>query len=259
MINDVPFLSEPDAKHSRDKVFVSSMNDGSLPWQDEDICFNWVAADFPFPHTHTNWELHIQLRGTLSHSANGFVHHLHPGDVCLIRPNDMHTLSRVDSGEILLVAFAISNDYLQAVTKTIYDGLYEELENAKNPPTFTLDKYTLDTFVAQMSSVQRYITEQKEHKRHNVIKTKLFFQELFLHFIQNWIGHRNSFPLWLESLLRDLNNSDNMFLLAPEEIAALTPYSSSRMSTIFKQFVGEPLSQYLNKLKMAYAANLLGS
>ncbi len=258
MINiEIPFLSNPFNGYPSQKTFVSTMDDGSVTWKNADICFNWVAADFPYPHTHTNWELHVQLRGTLSHRVNKTVQHLHVGDVCLIRPSDRHSFSRTDGGEVLLLAFSINNDYFRSLTETIYKGLYEELESATNPPVLTASKYVLESFLVKMSGVQRFVTEQKEQLERNIVKTKLYFQEFFLHFLGNWMEDKGSFPIWLESLLRELSLNEKSLTLSPEELAARTPYSYSRMAAIFKQYVGESPAQYMGKLKMTYAANLL--
>jgi AraC-like DNA-binding protein len=68
----------------------------------------------------------------------------------------------------------------------------------------------------------------------------------------------SSWPQWLLDFLDKLS-SPNVFNLPLSHIYSLSSYSQTRLNTLFKQYTGTSLIQYITKQKIHYACNLLNS
>lgn len=227
--------------------------DNAISWKGADIGYNWLNTDFPFRHEHNHWELFIVTQGSLSHYLNGRSYVMKKYDAWLIRPNDVHSMERINEKPLNHLSFLIRPEYFEKVCGVIYEDLYEKLLNADYPLSFQVSDPEIETIKIKLNAIKRFIPEEAEH---NIRKTKIVFLSIFALFVENFEQKTSPFPPWLDTLLGKLNESkfDELTL---KELANETPYSYSRMSVLFKQYLGMPLVKYVNNIKLAKAANVL--
>lgn len=227
--------------------------DNAISWKGADIGFNWLNTDFPFKHDHNHWELFIVTKGSLAHHLNGRTYVMKKYDAWLIRPNDVHYMKRIDEKPLNHLSFLIRSEYFEKVCRAVYDGLYKELLDSEHLLSFKVSDADIENIKIKLNSIKRFIPEEEKI---NIKKTKVVFLGVFGLFVEKMEQKTSPFPQWLDSLLGNLNEG-KFDELSLKDLAKETPYSYSRMSVLFKQYLGMPLVKYLNNIKLAKAANIL--
>lgn len=230
------------------KVVKASIST-SCPYPNLKAAFNWLNVDFPYLHTHDHWEIFVILRGTLQHTINDYQENCSRGYACLIRPTDSHCLTYVkDDTDVECINFTFSSEYA-----TAFFDLYKQEFNTlptSSPLHFFLDNNILEIITKQALLAQSTPTETYEKL------SLLIVHQLLLHLFSQKTRLGNNYPEWLNEFLHLLYNSE-CFQKSTKELAAMTPYSYSHLSRIFKQYLGKTLVEYLTELKMTYAKRLL--
>lgn len=232
--------------HSIDTVFQDP---------NSNVDFHWYNGS-SYKHLHSDYyELIVIIDGEFSHSYLDKKHLLTRGDVVLIKPNYYH-LQTSNQQKSLLANFSISIDAFNSLTKEFNEIAYQHLiENSGEPVKLTPSE--LD-FVVDLLN--------KHHHCEPYDKKSIdFFHISILHLLLSLMNLQYSkldnkkekrFPDWLNLFLEKLD-SPEVFCLPISEIYALSIYSQSRLTHLFTQYVGIPPVQYITKLKIDHAKNLL--
>ena len=222
----------------------------SSPFRNADIAFNWLNRDYPIYHEHSHWELFVIMSGEICHNINGKEELLKKGDVCLIRPVDKHSLKlkRKQKDNYQHINFMFSDEFARKILG-VYD-CYEEVLNEKESIHFALDASDISmiydkTLLAQNLSQQKYEKSTKANVSRILVK---FFEQRTL--------FDSEYPEWLNEFMIYINNPD-VFGKSTRDLAKYTPYSYSRLTTLFKQYVGVTIVDYVNEKRMIYAKRLL--
>lgn len=222
----------------------------SSPFRNADIAFNWLNRDYPIYHEHSHWELFVIMSGEICHNINGKEELLKKGDVCLIRPVDKHSLKlkRKQKDNYQHINFMFSDEFARKILG-VYD-CYEEVLNEKESIHFALDAYDISmiydkTLLAQNLSQQKY-----------EMSTKAIVSRILVKFFEQRTLFDSEYPEWLNEFMIYINNPD-VFGKSTRDLAKYTPYSYSRLTTLFKQYVGVTIVDYVNEKRMIYAKRLL--
>jgi AraC family cel operon transcriptional repressor len=221
----------------------------SSPYPQARASFNWLNVDFPYPHTHTHWELLIIIKGKLKHSINGYQEIASKGYACLIRPSDYHQLEYVENEkDTQHINFTFSKETAQALLNC-YKNFPLNLQGDA-PLHFFIENAFIDSVIKQALIAQSATKEVYE--QHSIL---LVHQLITILFSQN-LNANVAYPAWLNDFLYFLH-SPECFNLSANELAKHTPYSYSRLSRIFKQYLGKTLVEHVNELKIVYAKRVL--
>lgn len=222
----------------------------SSPFRNADIAFNWLNRDYPIYHEHSHWELFVIMSGEICHNINGKEELLKKGDVCLIRPVDKHSLKlkRKQKDNYQHINFMFSDEFARKILG-VYD-CYEEVLNEKESIHFALDASDISmiydkTLLAQNLSQQKY-----------EMSTKAIVSRILVKFFEQRTLFDSEYPEWLNEFMIYINNPD-VFGKSTRDLAKYTPYSYSRLTTLFKQYVGVTIVDYVNEKRMIYAKRLL--
>lgn len=219
------------------------------PFKDISVGFNWVNTEYPIYHDHTHWELLIIMHGQICHNINGVESVLEKGDVCLIRPKDRHSLYFQKGQEKCQQMNLFFSDEFAKQFFQIY-GCYDKLLHEKKDICFQLDNIDISGLYDNALLAQNLSEELYE------MSSKLMLSEVMLKYLKKNILNNHEFPAWLNEFIVYINNPVN-FEQPIKELAKSTPYSYSRLATLFKQYVGETLIDYINEKKMRYARRML--
>lgn len=223
----------------------------SSPFKDVSVAFNWLNRDYPIYHEHTHWELLVVMTGEISHNINGTERMLKRGEACLIRPTDQHSLTlkgKQKKKQYQQVNFTFSDAFARKLLN-IYDG-YEKVLRSSEPVTFSLEDSELSMIYDKALLAQNLPKEDYE------MSTKVIISRAVATYFEQRILFDTAYPDWLNEFIKYINNPI-AFDKSTQELATHTPYSYSRLSTLFKQYVGMTIVDYMNGKKMVYAKRLL--
>lgn len=223
----------------------------SSPFSSVEAAFNWVNTEYPIEHSHTHWELLLIVRGRIKHTLNGISKVMAEGDACLIRPDDVHKLTYVQQGD--------DKDY-QSITYVFTAAMfskiiapYSDIIDIKRSDAnfaFCIDSDLLKQIIDKSFSAQ--LLGRKKYQNASVI----IITTLLLVLFQKNITSEQLYPEWLNDFINYLN-SPYRFGVPISKLATHTPYSYSRLTTLFKEYTGKSLLTYMNDLKLVYAKKLL--
>ncbi len=242
---DKELIGRPTNKFTSKYVIVS-------PLPTEEVSFNWLNVDFPFWHDHDHWEIYVVTQGTLTHSVNNEEYVMSSGDACLIRPNDTHKISYSKHNTTgHHIAFLITNSFMEKLLSTLNNEMTDEIKNTKTSLRFRAKNFPIAKIIETtlMLSVAGLSTKEK------TLKTKLIIDALFSDFLLQTFVKTNMFPQWLSDFLLILN--DPNLKLSATELAKHTPYSYSRLSRVFKEYMESTIVDYIKNVKFKHACNLL--
>lgn len=224
----------------------------SSPTPKEEVSFNWLNIDFPFWHDHDHWEIYIVTQGTLTHSINNVEYTMSAGDACLIRPSDLHKISyskNNNSGHHIV--FLFTNSYAKKIFSTLNSDTINEIVNNTTPLQFRAKNFPLSQLIDTTLTLSVAGLSAKE----KTFKTKLIIDALFSDFLLQYFVKTSIFPQWLSDFLLILNNPK--LKESTVELAKYTPYSYSRLSRIFKEYMETTIIDYIKNVKYKHACNLL--
>ena len=210
--------------------------------------FNWRNVSFPYLHTHTHWEILIMLSGKAQHTINKLTHTITKGYACLIRPTDSHKICFLDKGKNEAITFVFSNEIAEQILLS-YSTIFD-LDLSEKTLEFSLNDNTLEAIVSKTLTAQ--FQPKEIYEKYCV----LIINRIINAFIEKKLNTIEAYPEWLNNFLLFIKNPDVLRLPLPE-IASHSPYSYSRLSTLFKQYTGKTIINYLKELKLLRAKELL--
>lgn len=238
-------------KYIEDIILVKrSTMELTSPFKDISVGLNMIQKEYPQYHDHTHWEVLVVMQGKICHNINGRECVLEKGDACLIRPTDKHSLffPKGENRGYQQANIYFTIDFAKQLLGTF--GCYESLLQEKEGIRFQLDSLDISALYDDILMAQNLSKDMYE------MSSKLILSGILLKYLKRNIWYNPEFPKWLNEFIVYINNPIN-FDKPVKELVASTPYSYSRLTTLFKQYVGETLVDYLSEKKMRYVKRLL--
>lgn len=238
---------------------VSVVNAGSLsdyrlcsPFPDAECAFNWLCCPYPYEHTHNYYEVNVVTAGEYLHCINGKTYAMREGDACFVRPHDSHMILASPSEAVAKhVNLLITSDYAERILNSYMPDLSSVLSAEKSELAFRLTANEISKLISTCLALQSsHVTYDNK-----VFHSKIMVERVLNLFLETRYPLLSSYPKWFSDLLLLL--SDPRIRLSIDEIAATTPYSASRLSRIFKDLMGVSVIDYVRRIKLNYAAELL--
>ena len=91
----------------------------------------WTHA-FPVSHNHTFHEITFVCSGTIANVLDGKEHVMKKYDACLVKPHNVHIQVPEHSQNPEFHNIMINSAYLKRLCDDIYDGAFDEIENAND-------------------------------------------------------------------------------------------------------------------------------
>lgn len=247
-----PFIGDlTETEDNRVSSFVRTS-----PWKNARTAFIWTNFEYPLYHSHTDWELQIVLNDKIVQCLNGTETVLSAGTACLVGPNDQHALfypNRIKN-QYQGLSFIATDGYMKEVLGALSPTLYERFLNSTQARMIALSNSFLEELTNTCLEIQGTNNQSTPHAEE---QCNILFQSLLLQFLTQRQASV-SIPNELTSFIRNLNNPQ----LAPEEMKELQaqlPYSYSNLTRLFKKYMGCTITQYVNKVKLQYAKELLAT
>lgn len=233
-----------------------------------------IYGDFPFTlkihhlevsvpaHVHHFIEFTYVIEGSGKELINGVEKELTPGTFTLVFPHQVHELDIREGEELKLYVGAIGLKAFFGAGESLL-ALHSLLKGAEGDSNTT---YHLDPSTAERIHLllQDMFEEMQEHKPWSRMIYLAKLTELFVWFDRYRISHLHEGAHTGEDHLRRgmwevvyyvyQNFKEEITL---EFLAHKYNYSSSYISTAFKQMVGENYYSFLERIRVAHACNLL--
>jgi AraC family cel operon transcriptional repressor len=208
-----------------------------------------------FPHYHDFFEIFLITKGKALHKINGRDEILEEGMLVFIRPNDIHYYERIEneSCELINVAFPA------ATIRQLFDYFGEgfkasRLLNLKNPPTLKLSSIEKDIIISRFNKLNTLSRGKKIMIR---TELRILLAEIFSkYFAEEKHEEKEDVPSWLSKARSEMKKKEN-FIAGINRMYELTARSPEHLSRSLKKYYGETPTDFINKLRLNYAANLL--
>lgn len=206
-------------------------------------------------HLHNYYEYFLVTEGRLVHRVNNCRQVLSRGDLVLIRPNDYHSYDQHngESFSVLNISFRVSHFMAacQYLGGTIEQQLFEPLQ----PPTINILPYADCTLERDHNSLNFFVGSKEElatRMRYLLVETIYTFSRYYRP-VQG-----REYDVWLHRIMEQMSSQENIEEGIPAMLR-ITGISHSHLCRLMKQQFDMTPNQYITKLRMTYAANLLAN
>lgn len=217
-----------------------------------------IATTSPL-HCHDFYEIFFITAGRCRHWVNHQESILATGQMVLIRPDDAHCYyflpqrpGPIDSS-FYNVNFT-SSLLRQTIAYLACGSLWEELIKAPFPACVTVTGPQLDFLSGQADCLRR--CRDTDPGRAKLAAKTFLACALSLFFSQQPPSAAQSAPLWFDSLLIQMQQPEN-FCAGIERMQRLAGVSRGHLNRIFRSRLQVSPLQYLNRLRLGYAHELL--
>lgn len=219
--------------------------------------FNSLYGDW---HTHNYWEIFIVTEGMLLQHINDQEIIMKKGDMCIVRPEDVHVFFEIGGQEAQHLNIMLTTEKMEIFANFIGEDFYYFLKTTGNLLCIHLSDYQYKNFANLKDSL--FLSDGDFNQ--DIIK---FFvlDALKLAYLESYRKtnqipppniQQHSYHPEIQKLITALNSLDNM-AFPLYEICKDIPFSQVHINRLFKQIMGITLNKYFIKVKIKTAAYLL--
>lgn len=205
-------------------------------------------------HCHEFFEIFLITLGKVIHCVNGHHQPLTAGSLVFTRPDDSHFFEKDGCEENQLINLAFPK-------KTI-DDMLDYLGRDFLPNSFLTTDIPP---VVLLSNTEREIVKLKfvnlttipySHKYQIKTELRILLIELFTRYFSICSYKKRDIPSWLEHLEYEMKKIENL-RTGLSALKKLSGKSPEYLCRVFKQYFHKTPTEFVNELRLNYAANLL--
>lgn len=221
-----------------------------------DLYFHIIPRTGTMLHSHDFMEILFVNSGGMSHRVNSERQHLTAGDICFLRPDDMHGFApdgEFDKVEVVMLDFELelalslseylgNDQFLQQMTAPVLPACFKLEPSATTSLYARLLKLNTPSNTVQASS----------------IKLKVLLAELYTKFFVDEVNllSESQVPEWFELLCTAMRKKENFIpgVKRMQEIAYRTP---GHICKAFQKYLRKTPTDFVNELRINHAAWML--
>lgn len=214
-------------------------------------------SDKFFPHNHNFFELFLVVKGTVEHWIKGEPQKLPEGSLIFIRPWDIHGFlyKNKNCRENIYINLSFTEETAQALfTYLSDDNIYNNVIHSPNPPSAFLSSYSKNRLISLLDDL--YTIDKNDIRLQNLRVKTILSDILTQYFTYPQKNVNSDIPNWLTDLTKKMENIDN-FTVGIDKMIELSGKSREHLSRSLKKYFGITATEYINSLRINYAANLL--
>lgn len=206
-------------------------------------------------HTHEFYEIFLTISGTIFHCVNGQLQTLKPGCLVFMRPNDAHCYIYSGEEDYNFINLAVSCELIEKM-----------IEYMDNTFDFTQLLHSELPIVTRLSREETMKLQNKLNVFNLIdgndisalkMKIKVILPEIFCdHFIGQKPERKDELPIWLSEACEKMKRPEN-FAVGIKRMVELSGKSQEHLSRMMKKHLNMTISQYINEIRINYAANLI--
>jgi len=209
------------------------------------------------PHSHDYYEIFLTISGTVTHKINGKTTKLPEGSLVFIRPDDIHgyLYETPQSTRTAYVNLTFTRETANSLFEYLSDSFpRESLLTSSMPPTVQLATTEKKQILSQISELNLVNWSDKKALK---LRMRAILADIFVRYFSDMPDKQQPrIPLWLSELMETMKNPDN-FIVGAERMIQLCTRSREHLMRCIKQYCGITISEYINELRLNYAANML--
>ncbi|TBL70309.1 helix-turn-helix domain-containing protein [Paenibacillus thalictri] len=204
-------------------------------------------------HTHDFYEFFITFGGAVIHYVNGQSQRLEEGSFVWIRPHDAHYYERIHTEcQILNVAF--SSEMFEALT--LYASTRETIQQFhSNDLPQVVHMHELDRQHLKLR-LEKLALSPVTIDGESMLQFKLILLEIWTKYQRHRLQVKSPLPQWLKALEETLQHKEH-FSAGIERLFELSGKNREYVSRSFRKHFGLTPTQWLNRIKLEYASNLI--
>lgn len=208
-------------------------------------------------HCHGQYEFILALTDNIAHRINGTMQVLSEGTLLFIRPDDEHEFISIPDKKQEFICFSYTQEafsrFLNYMAGTEFPT--EKLLNSPMPPMCRLSKYEKEHIYVKIQDLN-YVREEDKHRINT--KFRLLLCDIFSHFYDDSeLSYSDiALPDWLERTCAKMKMREN-FSLGIDKMIELSEKTAEHLSRSTKKYLGVTPSEYINNLRLNFAANQL--
>jgi len=212
-------------------------------------------GEITFPHNHDFFEIFLITKGKALHKINGKEEILDEGTMVFIRPDDTHYYERSGNENCELINIAFPSITIKQLFEYFGEGYQaKRLLSVKHPPALKLSLVEKEIIVSRFA---RLNTLSRGNKSKIKTELRILLAEIFSkYFAEDKQEGKEDVPAWLNKLRTEMKYKDN-FITGISRMYELASRSPEHLSRSLKKYYKETPTEFINKLRLNYAANLL--
>ena len=218
----------------------------------QEVSFNYLNRPYPSLHIHDYWEILLVVDSSLTHIVNDKTYTMKSGDVCLLRPYDIHCFTFEKENKTKTLTFLIKTEYMQKILSVYSNDLYARLLSFDGIFTNKISTEFLRAITPIILSMQSNMLDDATR----LFQTKIIINRIIDNFIFSYYSLKEQSPSWLNDFVMELNSPFISFENV-DALARKTPYSYSRLSRIFKKHTGRTIIEHITMSKLSFAKDEL--
>lgn len=205
-------------------------------------------------HTHDFYELTLVSKGQVAFFNNGADFVLSEGSLVIIRPGDIHRKTELHKNTHI-ISLGFAEEVLDNLFLFLGEGFDKEhLFRSEYSPTVTLSDYDIIYFKSKVDNIYHPF---KRGESIASTELRIILMELVTRFLP-LLRHPSvsRLPTWLQQAMDEMSRREN-FIEGVSALVRTTQKSHAYLCRVFKSRFGITPTQYVNKLRLGYATQLL--
>ena len=205
-------------------------------------------------HFHDYYEVFLVSDGCVYHTVNGIKTLLKRGDLLFIRAEDIHLMSYCNNSSFSIANLAFTSDICKSLFSYLDGGIeISKLLESESPPNVKLQDNETEKLLYTLQSIN---TASYTDPSEKILKMKSVLFKIFSDYFSKYTVKENSYTLWFEYLCEQLNKP-SVFQKRTIDLSSMCGKTQEHISRCFKKNLGLTPSEYINEIRLNYAANLL--
>ena len=204
-------------------------------------------------HCHEYYEIFLMIKGKALHQVNGKTDLVEPGTLIFIRKDDVHDYKSVD-GSFELANLAFSENTMVKLLEYLGEGFpAKALLESEYPTEVRLSNNETKRLYLKMAELNTVNFSDSSKLK---FKMRKLICDIFSDYFESPAEPNSDIPFWLENAYRKMRDPRN-FIEGKERLFALAGRTREHTIRCMKKHYGTTPSDYVNELRLLYAANLL--
>jgi Transcriptional regulator containing an amidase domain and an AraC-type DNA-binding HTH domain len=206
-------------------------------------------------HIHDYYEFFFITSGSCIHKVNNREQQLTEGTLVFIRPEDSHSYKLIDNKDCEFINIAYANRVVEEAFN--YLGRVQCADKLIDP---FMPVITVLSSLEKENLMDRYYTitaALSVNKVYAGLQLKGMLVEVLSRvFSGEWESGDSSTPIWFSSLIKQMQKKEN-FRYGLHKAYELSGRSKGHLNRAFRQYLNMTPTDYINKIRLNYAKNLL--
>ena len=210
-------------------------------------------GDELFYHNHRFYEIIYIPHGNIKQIVNNEWLNLKLGDICFLRPNDLHLYIREENVACAHRDLIIEKKFFEETCNWFNSNLLNMYYKPTMPYKISLPPEHIVRLESQIQKINKCVVDDYEKKK---TLTKALLIDLFSN-LYNKIStdtYNTTYPQLINDILETANI---MYTLPLHQIIKRFKYDQSYICRQFKKHVGITMTEYVNELRLNYVISQL--